>query len=146
MVDDKSGKSGLIFWRNQKAFQTMTIFLDGWNRPNLFLSLYFFLLGNLKSFASTFSCISLILYLPGGSGSSFPCLGLTNNFILFVEEEKYIHYFHNLLGGLASPYSHSHLFAGTYTLLVPFPHSHYYYIADKSLLLVPLYKWLVTKS
>ena len=127
----------------------VTVFCSNWSKLNLFWFLYFFWLETSKSYVNTLSGTFLILYLPNRSGFLSPFLCLPDNLILLREKKEYIHHFHNLLASLASFYPHTHLFACAYILLVPSPYTNYYYIANKSLLLVflqmisnQILKWL----
>lgn len=152
MVNGRGGKSFLAFWHSWKVFQTLfhttTMFRCGQIWIENFLISYFLYLGSLKGFVGSYPSLYLIIYLQGGLGSLFPRPGLTDNLTLLREKKKkYIHHYHNRLG-LSSLHLHfyqftgtyillvisfdfhSHIFAGTHSLLVFSPHSPYHQVDD----------------
>ncbi len=146
MVNGRSRRSSLTFWHSQKVFQIATVFYNSWSGRDFFWPSYFLQLRTLKSNISTSIGTFLILYLPGSSDSLSHRPGLPDNLIPLKKKGKYIHYSHDLLSSLVSPYLHSHQFTGADTLLVISPYLYYHYTTDESLSLVALYKWSVIKS
>lgn len=93
-----------------------------------------------KSFIGNFLDIFLIFYLLNKSSFLLPYLSLINNLIFLRKKAKYIYHFHNLSASFTFFYHYFYLFISVYTFFMPFFYLHFYYIIDKSLLLVFLYK------